>query len=290
MQIIDLFSGVGGFSIAGDWMGWETVLFCEIDPFCQRILKTHYPDVPIHKDIKTITEEALTKNKLYDKNKRTILTGGFPCQPFSTAGARKGTEDDRHLWPEMLRTIRLFQPDWVVAENVYGIVNWGSGLVFEQVSLDLEKEGYEVFSYILPACAVNAPHRRDRVWFVAHSIRSGYGGLTEASRNNISREIREMVQEGRWKWGDVGGKVERCSQITSNTNISRCKERWPKWFTSRQPSQDYGLTSKPGICRGDDGFSYRVDRLRVLGNAIVPQVVLQIYKIINELNDRFFYK
>lgn len=165
MQQIDLFSGLGGFSLAGEWCGWETVQFCEIDKFCQQVLKYWWPNVPIHSDIKTLNP----KNILYDKSDKTIITGGFPCQPYSVAGERKGTEDDRHLWPEMLRVIRIFHPDWVVAENVPGIINWNRGLVFEQVQTDLEKEGYEVFSFVLPACGVNAPHRRDRVWFVAHS-------------------------------------------------------------------------------------------------------------------------
>jgi DNA (cytosine-5)-methyltransferase 1 len=166
MQLIDLFSGIGGFSLSASWIPhWRTIQFCEIDKFCQRVLAYHFPDVPIHSDIKTLNPKKI----LYDKNEKTIITGGFPCPSFSVAGKRKGTEDDRYLWPEMLRIIGVFHPDWVVAENVPGIINWNRGLVFEQVQTDLEKEGYEVFSFVLPTCGVNAPHRRDRVWFIAHS-------------------------------------------------------------------------------------------------------------------------
>ena len=156
-----LFSGIGGFDLAAEWAGWENVFHCEIDPFCQKVLKYHFPNSILHGNIK---ETDFTKHR----GTIDILTGGFPCQPFSLAGKRKGTNDDRHLWPEMLRAIREIQPRWIVGENVFGIVNWDGGLVFEQVQTDLETEGYEVQAFILPACSVNAPHRRDRVWFVAY--------------------------------------------------------------------------------------------------------------------------
>jgi len=170
MQIIDLFSGIGGFSLAGRWVGWHTIQFCEIDKFGQRVLGYHFPNIPIHPDVKTLTGEQIINNGLYDPRETTIIVGGFPCQPFSAAGKRRGTEDDRHLWPECIRLVREVKPDFCVFENVFGIVSWDGGLVFEQVQADLEAEGYEVQPYILPACAVNAPHRRDRVWFVSRLI------------------------------------------------------------------------------------------------------------------------
>lgn len=157
-----LFSGVGGFDLAAQWMGWENVLHCEINPFGRRVLEYYWPNAKSYEDI-TKTDFTIHKGTI------DVLTGGFPCQPFSLAGKRKGTEDERHLWPEMLRAIREIKPRWVVGENVFGLVNWDGGLVFEQVQADLENEGYEVQPYILPAAGVNAPHRRDRVWFVAHA-------------------------------------------------------------------------------------------------------------------------
>lgn len=161
MTHASLFSGIGGFDLAADRMGWQNVFNCEIDPFCRKVLAYHFPDAKQYEDVKT-TDFTIYRGHI------DVLTGGFPCQPFSLAGKRKGSDDNRYLWPEMLRAIREIEPRWVVGENVFGIVNWLDGMVFEQVQSDLEDAGYEVQPYIIPACAVDAPHRRDRVWFVAH--------------------------------------------------------------------------------------------------------------------------
>ena len=160
MNALSLFSGIGGLDIAAEWAGFKTVAFCEKDKFCQKVLKKHWPDVPIHSDIKTYQHDGTVID---------ILTGGFPCQPFSCAGKRAGKADDRYLWPEMLRVIREVSPRWVVGENVRGLTNWNGGMVFDEVQADLEAEGYEVTAVILPACGQNAPHRRERIWFVAYS-------------------------------------------------------------------------------------------------------------------------
>ena len=157
-----LFSGIGGFDLASEWMGWKNVFHCEWNEFGQKVLKYYWPKAISYHDI-TKTDFSVHRGRI------DILTGGFPCQPYSTAGKRKGKEDERHLWPEMLRAIREIQPTWVVGENVFGLVNWNDGLVFHEVQADLEAEGYEVQSYVLPAASVNAPHRRDRIWFVAYS-------------------------------------------------------------------------------------------------------------------------
>jgi len=157
-----LFSGIGGFDLAAQWMGWNNVFHCEWNEFGKRVLSYYWPNAISYHDI-TTTDFTIHRGGI------DILTGGFPCQPYSMAGKRKGKDDERHLWPEMLRAIRELQPRWVVGENVLGLVNWDGGLVFDEVQADLEAEGYEVQPYVLPACAVNAPHRRDRVWFVAYS-------------------------------------------------------------------------------------------------------------------------
>jgi len=162
-----LFSGIGGFDLAAEWMGWENLFHCEINEFGRKILKYHFPQSVSYEDI-TKTDFTIWRGRV------DVLTGGFPCQPFSLSGKRKGTEDDRHLWPEMLRAIREIEPSYIVGENVYGIISWDDGLVFEQVQGDLEAEGYEVQPVVLPAASVNAPHRRDRVWFVAYSYDNGY--------------------------------------------------------------------------------------------------------------------
>jgi DNA (cytosine-5)-methyltransferase 1 len=157
-----LFSGIGGFDLAAEWMGWENKFHCEWNTFGQQVLKYYWPNSISYNDI-TKTDFTIHRGTI------DIVTGGFPCQPYSSAGKRLGKEDERHLWPEMLRAIREIQPRWVVGENVLGLVNWSDGLVFHEVQADLEAEGYEVQPYVLPAVSVNAPHRRDRVWFVAHS-------------------------------------------------------------------------------------------------------------------------
>ncbi len=179
MTVGDLFSGIGGFSygleLAG---GFETKWFVENDPFCNKILAKHWPNVKRYGDIKDVGKANLEPVDL--------ICGGFPCQPFSVAGKRKGKEDDRFLWPEMLRVISELRPRWVIGENVPGIV----GVVLDQVLSEMESIGYEVQPLIIPACAVNAPHRRSRVWIIAHNGNIGRAeyGSDEGSGNKKSRE------------------------------------------------------------------------------------------------------
>jgi DNA (cytosine-5)-methyltransferase 1 len=169
MRHASLFSGIGGFDLAAEWMGWENVMQCEIDPFCQKVLRHYFPSAHLYGDIRKI-------NGTEWRNKIDILTGGFPCQPFSAAGRRRGTDDNRFLWPEMLRIIREIQPTWVVAENVRGLASIDSGLVFERVCSELEANGYEVQPFCIPACAVGAPHRRERLWFIGYAKHHGLDG------------------------------------------------------------------------------------------------------------------
>ena len=187
MKHLDLFSGIGGFALAAQRV-WgeqhEVISFCEIDPFCQKVLKKHWPDVPCCEDIRELNYEFIanaTRQRPREEGgdcerqaewaasgsevSIDLLTGGFPCQPFSVAGQQRGTDDDRYLWPEMLRVVKEFRPRWIIGENVAGIIN----LALDEVCASLEVEGYEVQPVIIPACAVNAPHRRDRVWIIAHS-------------------------------------------------------------------------------------------------------------------------
>jgi DNA (cytosine-5)-methyltransferase 1 len=190
-----LFSGIGGFDLAAQWMGWNNVFHCEWNEFGKKVLNYYWPNAISYDDI-TNTDFSIHRETI------DILTGGFPCQPYSQAGKRLGKEDDRHLWPEMLRAIREIQPRYIVGENVFGIVNWNGGLVFEEVQTNLEAEGYEIQPVVLPACAINAPHRRDRVWFVAY--RNGTG---------LQKERPEQQTAGVEQYGEL-------DVPTPNSNIS----------------------------------------------------------------------
>lgn len=179
-----LFSGIGGFDLAAEWAGWTNVFHCEWNAFGQQVLKHYWPEAESFGDI------TKTDFKKY-YGTIDVISGGFPCQPYSAAGKRLGKEDDRHLWPEMLRAIREIQPRWVVGENVRGLVNWSGGLVFDEVQADLEDEGYEVCPFLLPAAGVGAPHRRDRIWFVA------YASSQRRQQKPGSTPCNESSDEGR---------------------------------------------------------------------------------------------
>lgn len=286
MKHLDLFSGIGGFALAVDTV-WpnSTHTFCEIDPFCQKILAKHWPQSKIYADIRTFTNsqqsglegqaEGSKEREEYighfggslrsgfkPSHRVDILTGGFPCQPFSQAGLRRGTSDNRFLWGEMLRVIQEFQPTWVIAENVRGLLTIEQGMVFEQVCLDLEASGYEVQPFIIPAVSVNAPHRRDRVWFVANRNDSGSG----ASRSEVLAHRTQDSEEWQHSLAWTGRQ-------------SDWDENWIEVATELC-SVDDGLPVEL------DGFKlsksrHRAEQLKAYGNAIVPQVAIQIMQAIN---------
>ena len=234
-----LFSGIGGFDLAAEWMGWENVFHCEWNEFGQKVLKHYWPKAISYEDI-TNTDFTIHRGNI------DILTGGFPCQPYSSAGKRLGKEDERHLWPQMLRAIREIKPRWVVGENVYGLVNWSGGLVFHEVQADLEAEGYEVQPYLLPAVSVNAPHRRDRIWFVAYS-------KSARTRSNIGwiRSVPERCDK--WKEDDASSTHAN----NTRTNIGMPSER--EWTESdgigglAQP--ELGQTGRDGDAADTDFVS-----------------------------------
>ncbi|MEI6059406.1 MAG: DNA (cytosine-5-)-methyltransferase [Bacteroidota bacterium] len=287
-----LFSGIGGFDLAAEWMGWNNVFHCEINPFGQKILKQHFPNSIPYADI-TKTNFTIHRGTI------DILTGGFPCQPYSVAGKRKGKEDERHLWPEMLRTIREIYPTYVVGENVPGIISWDGGLVFNEVQTDLENEGYEVLPFLLPACSKNAPHKRERVWFVAYA--SGKR-CNDRSDNRQERHVQTNFgasEKNQSEWDGRIGRISEIGSIDTNTNnkgLQRCEKQGGIKKSGKKPNkQSTGLfcadwekfpTQSP-ICRGNDGISDRVDRIKALGNAIVPQVAYQIFKSIAEYENLY---
>lgn len=288
MKHMGLFEGIGGFSLAARWMGWETLAWCEWNEFGQKVLRHHFPEAEGFGDIKK------TDFKKY-ANRIDIITGGFPCQPYSTAGKRKGKEDERHLWPEMLRAIREVQPRYVVGENVRGIVTWNGGLVFDEVQADLEAEGYEVLPFLLPACAVNAPHRRDRIWFVAYSNRNGLHECNSDNEINSSkRRINALsnINES----NDNRNVTDTFCKRLQRENKSWCEKRnignnLRGKFTG-QCAKNYwqSFPTQSPICGGDDGLPTELDRItfskwrtesiKAYGNAIVPQIAYEIFKAI----------
>ena len=210
MKLLDLFSGLGGFSYGLERIGFKTVAFCEMDKYCKLVLQKHWKGAKIYNDVKEITKERLEADGI---ELPEIITGGFPCQPFSVAGKQKGTSDDRHLWPEMFRIIKEFKPRWVIGENVKGITNIQDGMVFETVCTDLEGEGYEVRAFNIPAAGVGAPHRRERIWIVAH-----------AKCFNDSESIREsdgaqdQVQKEHRQNDSASREFSRTSEVWKKSN------------------------------------------------------------------------
>jgi len=277
---LGLFEGIGGFSLAAEWMGWETLAWCEWNEFGQKILKHHFPNAEGFGDL---TKTDFTKYA----NRIDILTGGFPCQPYSQAGKRLGTEDDRHLWPEMLRVIREVQPTYVVGENVYGIVNWNGGLVFNEVQTDLENEGYEVQACVLPACSVGALHRRDRTWFVAYSKHNGIRRREQQQKSQqeangtTANTINERLQESNCVF-------RKEYELFINASDDASRGITAQWSKAKRGSGN--VPKDDGVSERLDGISvseWKRESIKAFGNAIVPQVAYEIFKSLEAVDWHF---
>jgi DNA (cytosine-5)-methyltransferase 1 len=204
MKILDLFSGIGGFSLGMESTGhFETVKFVEMDKYCQKVLRKHWPNVPIEEDIKNV------KGKEFEAD---VIVGGFPCQPMSVAGRQKGTSDSRYLWPEMFRLIREVKPEFVIGENVQGIINIQDGMVLRQVQDDLESEGFEVQCFLIPASGIGAWHQRNRVWIVGHSE---YNGSLATKKSRGNTETTTGTSQGKKETIEL----ERTSGSRNNENV-----------------------------------------------------------------------
>ena len=270
---LDLFSGIGGFALACRMVGGiETVAFCEREPYCQRVLAKHWPSVPICNDIHDLegTEYGTVE----------LITGGYPCQPFSLAGKRQGAADDRHLWPELRRVVKAARPAWVLCENVAGHITMG----LDAVLSDLDSIGYSCGAVVIPACAVNARHRRDRVWIMANRKQSGlerhagYG----ANRSEPGRFGAEADRSA------CSGSV--CRPMANASEQQRDRRGYGAGWWEREPleairhareggGKENGLSIPESLLgRVAHGIPARVDRLRGLGNAIVPQVAAEIIR------------
>ncbi len=264
MKHLDLFSGIGGFSLAAQWV-WgdehEIIAFCEIDKFCQKVLNKHWPDVEIIEDAKDTRTIADVCNGEVD-----LLTGGFPCQPFSVAGKQKGKEDDRHLWPYLIEIVKAVRPTWCLFENVTGIIN----LALDQVLSEMEEADYSCTTVIIPACGVNAPHRRDRVWIIAHTHNEG-----ESEQPLDDRKEQRVVSNSTGK--------RRCSRNTKRENAEYVRELQGSKRGYTRAMENWNI--EPSVGRVAHGVSNRVDRLKGLGNAIVPQVAAVIMQAIKEVDN-----
>lgn len=278
---LDLFSGIGGFALAAGWAGYRTVGFCEVEDYPRRILSKRFSGVPIHGDIREFDGSAYRGV--------TLITGGYPCQPFSQAGKRQGAADDRHLWPEMLRVVKQARPAWVLAENVAGHITMG----LDEVLADLEGEGYAARAVVVPACAVDAPHRRDRVWIVANDLaHSGSGrrqsGELQAGRNEpglCGTDVADTDSEQRRMRHTVRQDAEDAGQSPRSTQHGQGQ------LVSRLGGAVDGLSSgldmprrwsdgswEDGVPRVTVGAKNRTQRLKALGNAIVPQVAYELIR------------
>ena len=319
-----LFSGIGGFDLAAEWMGWNNVFNCEWEEFPRKVLKHHFPNSKQYGDIKQFS--AIEYHGRID-----VLTGGFPCQPYSSAGKRLGKADERHLWPEMLRIVQECAPRYVVGENVFGLIGWNGGMVFDEVCTDLENCGYAVQSYVLPACAVNAPHRRNRIWFVAYAgggdarpdeggnqstqgnVRGqdtgnvfrplgGHGIVADTDNARTDNDLRtdrhgEAQNEGRKGFAfaehrphGIDGDVADTDGARRGQNHGKGK---PRFVDQARPGWE-SFPTQPPVCGGNDGIpseldgitfsKWRRESIKGYGNAIVPQVAFEIFKAIEKMD------
>ena len=341
-KLLDLFSGIGGFSLGAEANGIPTVAFVEKDPFCQKVLRKHWSNTPIISDIRTV------KGEDYETDGVTIVSGGFPCQPFSQAGKRKGTDDDRYLWDETLRVVTETKPRWFIGENVDGLVNIQDGMVLRSVQDDLEKEGFKVQCLVIPASGIGAWHQRKRVWIIGENVSNTNDSRDRTSEHGTERqgnktddqrrqgqsqskpsrhsqdvsntigelsdgcsgttrhsesELKGMVSDEAKNWNKVWSKTERCDQQTgSRGNVSdttvKGLERHGSQSSDLQESKERQVSSDRGSqgqhtwwqteskLRGvPHGISYELDkdranRIKALGNSIVPQIAYQLFKSI----------
>jgi DNA (cytosine-5)-methyltransferase 1 len=318
MKVLDLFSGIGGFSIGLEKAGFETVAFCEIERYCQEVLRRHWPDTPIYDDVRSLTGEQLRADGIVRPD---VIVGGYPCQPFSVAGKQRGAEDDRHLWPEVYRLVKEIRPTWGIFENVAGHITMG----LDEVLSDLEAEGYAARPFVIPACGVDAPHRRDRVWVVAHAngegqsdvpqheqwvartatvgdtLRDGRpttevgavaGKASDGSKEGQSVAVQSSGASGREHREGLEGNTEQSSDVadTSSQRLQgRAEEQAHRVGDLQGQSERSGENRtdfwavEPNVGRVANGVSNRSHRIKALGNAVVPQIPEQIGRIIKQL-------
>jgi len=275
---LDLCSGIGGFALGFEWAELSNpIAFCDIDNWCRQILAQHWPDVPVYDDVKEIANGP----ERFIQQPIDILTAGYPCQPFSLAGKRQGEEDDRHIWPYIFRIVTQQRPTWCVFENVYGHLSMG----LDNVLLDLETKGYSTRTFIVPACGVKALHKRDRIWIVAYSESHQEDGELRTTQPKHDKGNTWLESE----CGNNGQPGGTTSQNVANTKDFGVQRLWSSWEQESYTHEGQEVSVcdseggeqsiwdfEPNVGRVANGVPKRVDRLKGLGNAIVPQIAMQI--------------
>ena len=289
-KLLDLFSGIGGFSYAAEQFGIKTIGFVEKDEFCQKVLKKHWKNVPIESDIRNVKGD--------NYGTATIVSGGFPCQPFSVAGKRKGQDDDRYLWDETIRVVAECKPRWFIGENVDGLVNIQEGMVLRQVQDDLEKEGFQVQCLVIPASGVGAWHQRKRIWIIGHNVSNTNSwellGCMSTSRL-CGEKLKGLDSNEEKDRNEIWSETERCGeQVADRGNVSDSDKQRTQIQTQGQQSsikvpgsteQKSWWQAQSELCGVPNGVSYelhsdRTNRIKALGNSIVPQIAEQLFKSI----------
>ena len=296
LRHFDVCSGIGGFSLGFRWAALsEPVAFCEIDPYCQKVLAKNFPNIPIFNDVKELVNDRPESTRTIPDH--DILTSGYPCQPFSVAGQRRGEEDERTIWRFVFKIVKRKHPTWCVFENVYGHIAMG----LDQVLHDMESEGYTTQTFVVPACSLNAPHKRDRLWIVcnlADTKSEGLQGLDKRSPT-ISSERDEITDIGTKGSRDKNVANTKCMGRESRTSVREelAREESHGKFNNRSTDGSAQERARswwdvePNVGRVAYGIPSRVDRLRGLGNAIVPQIAMQIGLSIKEaMNDDYTKK
>lgn len=284
LRMLDLFSGIGGFSYAGEKLvgGYETVAFCEYDKHAQKVLRKHWPDTEIIDDVRELANDADRFRGLVD-----IVVGGYPCQPFSLAGVRRGDKDDRHLWPEMLRIIQAVRPTWVCGENVAGHITMG----LDTVLSDLEAEGYQTRCFVIPAVAADARHRRDRCWVIGRAKNVGNADSGTKAKQGVGLSREQFDSAPPREWAKEGHRATDASEDVSNASGEGLQGDVGQGQTGAQgqsegyPAQCRWWEPEPAVGRVANGVPGRVHRLKQLGNSICPQVAARILWAIKEAHN-----
>lgn len=285
MAHVDLCSGIGGFALGFEWAELsKPVLFCDIEPWSRQILAKHWPDVPIADDVKELANDP-TRIIHAIGDRRSILSCGYPCQPFSQAGQRRGSEDDRHIWPEIFSIVQQVRPDWLICENVSGHITMGLNEVLSDLA---DKANYAVQTFHLGAVSVDARHRRMRIWIVARNVAD-----TQSLFSNVGREHTEQSKRQVSKLGERGGKIN-----VADTDSKRLQGQWREheFVSEREAEHSVGSSGEevrareywkpePPVGRVAHGIPRRVDRLKGLGNAIVPQIAMRIGQTIKAVEE-----